>query len=81
MKDQNDVYKLANGVEVPCIGFGMWQTPDDRTGINAVKSAIAARIEENLKAFDFALEEEDVRLIASLTGCVGLSGNPDAMPF
>ena len=42
MKDQNDVYKLANGVEVPCIGFGMWQTPDDRTGVEAVKSAIAA---------------------------------------
>jgi len=42
MKDQNDVYKLANGVEIPCIGFGMWQTPDDRTGINAVKSAIQA---------------------------------------
>ena len=29
MKDHNDVYKLANGVEIPCIGFGMWQTPDD----------------------------------------------------
>ena len=42
MNRQNDVYKLANGVEIPCIGFGMWQTPDDRTGIDAVKSAIAA---------------------------------------
>lgn len=42
MKNQNDTYKLANGVEIPCIGFGMWQTPDDRTGIEAVKSAIQA---------------------------------------
>ena len=42
MNNQNDVYKLANGVEIPCIGFGMWQTPDDRTGIDAVKSAIRA---------------------------------------
>ena len=42
MKDHNDVYKLYNGVEIPCIGFGMWQTPDDEVGINAVKSAIKA---------------------------------------
>ncbi len=42
MKDHNDVYKLANGVEIPCIGFGMWQTPDDETGVKAVKSAIEA---------------------------------------
>ena len=40
-----------------------------------------ARIEENLKVFDFELEEDDVRKIADLTGCVGLSGNPDTMPF
>ena len=40
MKSQNDTYLLSNGVEVPCIGFGMWQTPDSRVGVNAVKSAI-----------------------------------------
>ena len=42
MKSQNDTYKLSNGVEIPCIGFGMWQTPDGDVGINAVKSAIKA---------------------------------------
>ena len=42
MNNQNDCYKLANGVEIPCIGFGMWQTPDNITGVNAVKSAIQA---------------------------------------
>ncbi len=42
MIDQNSTYKLANGVEIPCIGFGMWQTPDDVVGVNSVKSAIAA---------------------------------------
>lgn len=42
MRDQSDVYKLSNGVTVPCIGFGMWQTPDDDVGVNAVKSAIKA---------------------------------------
>ena len=45
------------------------------------KSVTPARIEENLKVFDFELEEADVQLIADLTGCVGLSGNPDTMPF
>ena len=45
------------------------------------KSVTPARIEENLKVFDFELEEADVQLIAGLTGCVGLSGDPDTMPF
>ena len=30
MKDQKDVYKLANGVEIPCIGFGLSSDPDTR---------------------------------------------------
>ena len=42
MIDQNSTYKLTNGVEIPCIGFGMWQTPDDRVGIDSVISAIKA---------------------------------------
>lgn len=35
-------YKLTNGVEIPVIGFGTWQTPNDEIGINAVKSALEA---------------------------------------
>lgn len=42
LTDQNSTYKLLNGVEVPCIGFGMWQTPDDEVGVNAVLNAIRA---------------------------------------
>ncbi|MBP5331977.1 MAG: aldo/keto reductase [Lachnospiraceae bacterium] len=42
MNNQNDVYELSNGVGIPCIGFGMWQTPDSEVGVNAVKSAIRA---------------------------------------
>ena len=41
-KDQNSTYKLHNGVEIPCIGFGMWQTPSDEVGVDSVKSAIRA---------------------------------------
>jgi len=42
MKNQNDVYKLYNGVLIPCIGFGMWQTPDGKVGVEAVKHAISS---------------------------------------
>ncbi len=42
MNNQNDIYKLSNGVGIPCIGFGMWQTPDSDTGVNAVAKAIEA---------------------------------------
>lgn len=42
MINEKSTYKLSNGVEIPCIGFGMWQTPDDVVGVNSVKSAIEA---------------------------------------
>ncbi|MCR4791801.1 MAG: aldo/keto reductase [Lachnospiraceae bacterium] len=40
--DQNSTFKLSNGVEIPCIGFGMWQTPSDEVGVNSVLSALKA---------------------------------------
>ncbi|MCL2299354.1 MAG: aldo/keto reductase [Firmicutes bacterium] len=36
-----DGYILANGVSIPCVGFGTWQTPDDQSGVDAVKAALA----------------------------------------
>ena len=39
MKSVTDCYTLSNGVKIPCIGFGTWQTPD---GEIAEKSVIAA---------------------------------------
>ena len=29
MKSVTDTIKLANGVEMPCVGYGTWETPDD----------------------------------------------------
>lgn len=41
------------------------------------KSVTAERISENMDVFGFELSDEDVRLIAGLTGCVGLYKDPD----
>ena len=37
-----DNYTLSNGVQIPVIGFGTWQMPNDETGVNAVLSALEA---------------------------------------
>ncbi|MDR2102203.1 MAG: aldo/keto reductase [Treponema sp.] len=42
MKSLTDPFKLNNGVEIPCIGFGTWQTPDGDVAVSSVKEAIAA---------------------------------------
>ncbi|MDR1133656.1 MAG: aldo/keto reductase, partial [Synergistaceae bacterium] len=42
MKSLTDSYKLSNGVEIPCIGFGTWQTPDGEVAVSSVLSAIEA---------------------------------------
>ena len=43
------------------------------------KSVTAERIRENMDVFGFELSEDDVKLIAGLTGCVGLSKDPDTI--
>ncbi|MDR1439942.1 MAG: aldo/keto reductase [Clostridiales bacterium] len=42
MKSLNDCYVLANGVKIPCVGFGTWQTPDGAVAVSSVKAAIKA---------------------------------------
>ncbi len=42
MKTLYDTFRLRNGVEIPCIGFGTWQTPDGDTAVMAVSEAIRA---------------------------------------
>lgn len=40
MKSLNDTYRLNNGYEIPCVGFGTWQTPDGESAVMAVSEAI-----------------------------------------
>lgn len=40
MNSVNDCYELRNGVKIPCIGYGTWQTPDGETAVKSVRYAI-----------------------------------------
>jgi len=42
MKSLSDVFKLNNGYEIPCVGYGTFQTPDGESVVNGVKEAINA---------------------------------------
>ena len=41
MESLTDNYELYNGVQIPCIGFGTWQTPNGETAVSAVKNALS----------------------------------------
>lgn len=41
MKSPSDYYQLNNDVQIPCLGFGTWQTPDGDAAIQSVKAALA----------------------------------------
>lgn len=42
MQSLADTYTLANGVRIPCIGYGTWQAPEGPVTVQAVREAIAA---------------------------------------
>ena len=42
MKHLTDTFTLNNGVGIPCVGFGTWQTPSGEVAVNSVRVAIEA---------------------------------------
>lgn len=40
MKSLTDTFQLRNKVEIPCIGYGTWKTPDGETASASVRTAI-----------------------------------------
>jgi diketogulonate reductase-like aldo/keto reductase len=42
MSSLTDTFTLSNGVKIPVVGFGTWQTPPGDVCVNSVKSALAA---------------------------------------
>lgn len=57
MKAVSDTYKLSNGVDIPCVGFGTWQTPNGEVAIQSVKEALAAGYRHIDTAADYGNEE------------------------
>lgn len=55
-KKLTDVFTLSNGVEIPCIGYGTWQTPDGETARDSVKAAIQAGYRHIDTAFAYGNE-------------------------
>ena len=53
-----DCFTLANGVKIPCIGYGTWQTPSDGTTANCVKTAIEKGYRHIDTAFAYGNEAE-----------------------
>lgn len=42
MNSLTSTYPLANGYEIPVVGFGTWQTPNGEVAVDSVKAALAA---------------------------------------
>ena len=68
--------KYGRSVAQVCIRWSL-----QRGYLPLPKSVTPSRIADNLKVFDFELEEDDVDMIAGLTGCAGLERDPDMTNF
>ncbi len=64
MKKLTDPFVLNNGIEIPCVGFGTWQTPDGETAVNSVKAALEAGYRHIDTAAVYGNEESVGRAIA-----------------
>ena len=68
MKMLTDVYKLSNGVGIPCVGYGTWQTPNGEVATAAVLEALKCGYRHIDTAFAYYNEvagEELLRWITS----------------
>ncbi|MDR1980770.1 MAG: aldo/keto reductase [Tannerellaceae bacterium] len=68
MKSLTDAFKTNNGIAIPCVGFGTWQTPDGQVAADAVKYAIevgyrhidTATVYKNEKSVGRAIAESGI---------------------
>lgn len=65
MKSLESCYTLRNGVEIPVIGFGTWQTPDGDVAESSVRTAIEAGYRHIDTASEYHNEESVGRGIHS----------------
>jgi diketogulonate reductase-like aldo/keto reductase len=57
-KNIRDTVTLPNGVEIPCVGYGTWQTPGGGVTRSCVKAAIAAGYRHIDTAYIYGNEDE-----------------------
>lgn len=57
LKSKTDCFTLSNGVNIPCIGYGTWQTPDGETTKNCVADALKAGYRHIDTAFAYGNEK------------------------
>jgi diketogulonate reductase-like aldo/keto reductase len=67
MKSFKDTFQTNNGIKIPCIGFGTWQTPEGLLAVNAVKYAIEAGY-RHVDTADIYQNEESVGLGIAQSG-------------
>ncbi len=58
LSDLQSTVTLSNGVKMPCIGYGTWQTPNGGVAKNCVKEAIAAGYRHIDTAYIYGNEAE-----------------------
>jgi len=56
METLTDTFTLANGVKIPCIGYGTWQTPDGNVARECVKMALESGYRHIDTAFAYGNE-------------------------
>lgn len=61
-----DAYVLRNGIVIPCVGFGTWQTPDGQVAEESVKTAIQYGYRHIDSA---ALYENEASVGRGIAGC------------
>ena len=58
MNKLTDTFVLSNGVEIPCIGYGTWQTPSGDIARDSVKAALDAGYRHIDTAFAYGNEAD-----------------------
>ena len=61
----NDFVTLSNGVKMPCVGYGTWQTPSGDVALDSVKTALTAGYRHIDTAAAYGNEEDVGKGIAA----------------
>lgn len=69
MDKLTDIFTLANGVGIPCIGFGTFQIPDGQECVDAVEAAL----DDGYRHIDTAAVYKNEKSVAK---AIGISGVP-----